>query len=165
VNDTERVFVFRAFSLARGFDSALPGLDQNVAASGVAEPLSLCSVARTTPAARSGGTTSQPGRRAGDSTLLAERTYTTRSGARRCNAPIGSRSYRYSGVVIVFDDHRAPSLRPFQQGRAALGARTAPVGYWCAGVTSTAPVSTRSRRSTQIPRSSTGMRGVSSPLA
>jgi DinB superfamily len=32
VNDTERVFVFRAFWFARGFDSALPSFDQNIAA-------------------------------------------------------------------------------------------------------------------------------------
>jgi DinB superfamily len=34
VNDTERVFVFRAFWFARGFDSALPSFDQNIAMSG-----------------------------------------------------------------------------------------------------------------------------------
>jgi hypothetical protein len=33
VNDTERVFVFRAFWFARGFDSPLPSFDQNVAVS------------------------------------------------------------------------------------------------------------------------------------
>ena len=33
VNDTERVFVFRAFWFARGFDSPLPSFDQNTAAS------------------------------------------------------------------------------------------------------------------------------------
>ena len=31
VNDAERVFVFRAFWFARGFDSPLPSFDQNVA--------------------------------------------------------------------------------------------------------------------------------------
>lgn len=31
VNDTERVFVFRAFWFARGYDTALPGFDQDVA--------------------------------------------------------------------------------------------------------------------------------------
>jgi hypothetical protein len=31
VNDTERVFVFRAFWFARGFESALPSFDQDVA--------------------------------------------------------------------------------------------------------------------------------------
>ncbi len=31
VTDTERVFVYRALWFARGFDSALPGFDQNVA--------------------------------------------------------------------------------------------------------------------------------------
>jgi hypothetical protein len=31
VNDTERVFLFRAFWFARGFDSPLPSFDQNVA--------------------------------------------------------------------------------------------------------------------------------------
>jgi uncharacterized damage-inducible protein DinB len=31
VNDTERLFVFRALWFARGFDSALPSYDQNVA--------------------------------------------------------------------------------------------------------------------------------------
>jgi hypothetical protein len=31
VNDTERLFVFRAFWFARGFDSPLPSFDQNVA--------------------------------------------------------------------------------------------------------------------------------------
>jgi hypothetical protein len=34
VNDTERVFVFRAFWFARGFDSALPSFDQNIAMAG-----------------------------------------------------------------------------------------------------------------------------------
>jgi len=33
LNDTERLFVFRAFWFARGFDSALPSFDQNVAVS------------------------------------------------------------------------------------------------------------------------------------
>jgi hypothetical protein len=33
VNDTERLFVFRAFWFARGFDSPLPSYDQNVAVS------------------------------------------------------------------------------------------------------------------------------------
>ena len=32
VNDTERVFLFRAFWFARGFDSPLPSFDQNTAA-------------------------------------------------------------------------------------------------------------------------------------
>lgn len=32
VNDTERVFLFRAYWFARGFDSPLPGMDQDVAA-------------------------------------------------------------------------------------------------------------------------------------
>jgi hypothetical protein len=32
VNDTERVFLFRAFWFARGFDSPLPSFDQDVAA-------------------------------------------------------------------------------------------------------------------------------------
>ncbi|MEO8432359.1 MAG: DinB family protein [Acidobacteriota bacterium] len=32
VNDTERLFVFRAFWFARGFDSPLPGFDQDVSA-------------------------------------------------------------------------------------------------------------------------------------
>jgi hypothetical protein len=32
LNDTERLFVFRAFWFARGFDSPLPSFDQNVAA-------------------------------------------------------------------------------------------------------------------------------------
>jgi len=36
VNDTERVFVFRAFWFARGFSSALPGFDQHIAAAGAA---------------------------------------------------------------------------------------------------------------------------------
>jgi hypothetical protein len=31
VNDTERVFAYRALWFARGFDTALPGFDQNVA--------------------------------------------------------------------------------------------------------------------------------------
>ena len=31
VSDTERVFVYRALWFARGFDTALPGFDQNVA--------------------------------------------------------------------------------------------------------------------------------------
>ena len=31
VTDTERVFVYRALWFARGFDTALPGFDQNVA--------------------------------------------------------------------------------------------------------------------------------------
>lgn len=31
INDTERLFVFRAFWFARGFDTPLPGFDQNVA--------------------------------------------------------------------------------------------------------------------------------------
>src|ERR671913_1649183 len=31
VNDTERLFVFRAFWFARGFDSPLPSFDQNAA--------------------------------------------------------------------------------------------------------------------------------------
>ena len=30
LNDTERLFVFRAFWFARGFDSPLPSFDQNV---------------------------------------------------------------------------------------------------------------------------------------
>jgi hypothetical protein len=34
VNDTERLFVSRAFWFARGFDSPLPSFDQNVAVSG-----------------------------------------------------------------------------------------------------------------------------------
>ncbi len=33
VNDAERLFVFRAFWFARGFDAALPSFDQDVAAS------------------------------------------------------------------------------------------------------------------------------------
>lgn len=33
LNDSERLFVFRAFWFARGFDSPLPGFDQDVAAS------------------------------------------------------------------------------------------------------------------------------------
>jgi hypothetical protein len=33
LNDTERLFVFRAFWFARGFDSPLPSFDQNVAVS------------------------------------------------------------------------------------------------------------------------------------
>jgi hypothetical protein len=36
VNDTERVFVFRALWFARGFDSPLPSFDQGVAISGAA---------------------------------------------------------------------------------------------------------------------------------
>jgi hypothetical protein len=32
LNDTERMFVFRAFWFARGFDSPLPSFDQNIAA-------------------------------------------------------------------------------------------------------------------------------------
>ena len=36
VNDTERVFVFRAFWFARGFSSALPSFDQHIAAAGAA---------------------------------------------------------------------------------------------------------------------------------
>lgn len=36
VNDTERVFVFRAFWFARGFSCALPSFDQHTAASGAA---------------------------------------------------------------------------------------------------------------------------------
>jgi hypothetical protein len=31
INDTERVFVFRAFWFARGYETPLPGFDQNVA--------------------------------------------------------------------------------------------------------------------------------------
>jgi hypothetical protein len=34
INDTERAFVFRAVWFARGFDSPLPGFDQNIAAAG-----------------------------------------------------------------------------------------------------------------------------------
>ncbi|HLK66098.1 MAG TPA: DinB family protein [Bryobacteraceae bacterium] len=34
VNDTERAFVFRALWFARGFDSPLPGFDQDIAAAG-----------------------------------------------------------------------------------------------------------------------------------
>jgi hypothetical protein len=34
VNDTERVFVYRALWFARGFDDALPGFDQDVAVAG-----------------------------------------------------------------------------------------------------------------------------------
>jgi len=34
VTDTERAFAFRALWFARGFDGALPGFDQNVAAAG-----------------------------------------------------------------------------------------------------------------------------------
>lgn len=33
LNDTERLFVFRAFWFARGFDSPLPSFDQNIAVS------------------------------------------------------------------------------------------------------------------------------------
>jgi hypothetical protein len=36
VNDTERLFVFRAFWFARGFDSSLPSFDQGVAAASAA---------------------------------------------------------------------------------------------------------------------------------
>jgi hypothetical protein len=36
INDTERVFVFRALWFARGFDSPLPSFDQGVAVSGAA---------------------------------------------------------------------------------------------------------------------------------
>ena len=36
INDTERLFVFRAFWFARGFDSPLPSFDQNVAVSAAA---------------------------------------------------------------------------------------------------------------------------------
>jgi Mycothiol maleylpyruvate isomerase N-terminal domain. len=34
VNDTERVFTFRAFWFARGFDDALPSFDQNIGVAG-----------------------------------------------------------------------------------------------------------------------------------
>jgi hypothetical protein len=34
INDTERVFVYRAFWFARGFDSPLPSFDQNIANTG-----------------------------------------------------------------------------------------------------------------------------------
>lgn len=34
INDTERVFAFRALWFARGFDSALPSFDQNIAIAG-----------------------------------------------------------------------------------------------------------------------------------
>jgi hypothetical protein len=34
VTDTERAFAFRALWFARGFESALPGYDQNIAANG-----------------------------------------------------------------------------------------------------------------------------------
>jgi hypothetical protein len=34
MSDTERVFMFRAFWFARGFDSALPSFDQNIAMAG-----------------------------------------------------------------------------------------------------------------------------------
>lgn len=34
MNDTERAFVFRALWFARGFDSPLPGFDQNIAMNG-----------------------------------------------------------------------------------------------------------------------------------
>src|SRR5687767_3263724 len=33
INDTERLFVFRAFWFARGFDTPLPSFDQNIAVS------------------------------------------------------------------------------------------------------------------------------------
>jgi len=36
MSDTERLFVFRAFWFARGFDTPLPGFDQNIAASAAA---------------------------------------------------------------------------------------------------------------------------------
>lgn len=36
LNDTERVFVARAFWFARGFDSSLPSYDQNIAIAGAA---------------------------------------------------------------------------------------------------------------------------------
>jgi|SRR5215207_166010 len=36
VNDTERLFVFRAFWFARGFDTPLPSFDQNVAVAAAA---------------------------------------------------------------------------------------------------------------------------------
>jgi hypothetical protein len=34
ISDTERAFTFRALWFARGFDTALPGFDQNIAAAG-----------------------------------------------------------------------------------------------------------------------------------
>src|SRR5262249_58626235 len=34
ITDTERAFAFRALWFARGFDSPLPGYDQNIAAAG-----------------------------------------------------------------------------------------------------------------------------------
>jgi len=44
VTDTERVFVYRALWFARGFDTALPGFDQNVAVpAAVAEQFSWAS--------------------------------------------------------------------------------------------------------------------------
>jgi len=44
VNDTERVFAYRALWFARGFDTALPGFDQNVAVpTAVAEQFSWAS--------------------------------------------------------------------------------------------------------------------------
>jgi len=36
INDSERLFAFRAFWFARGFDSPLPGFEQDVAADGAA---------------------------------------------------------------------------------------------------------------------------------
>ena len=36
LNDTERLFIFRAFWFARGFDSPLPSFDQNIAAAAAA---------------------------------------------------------------------------------------------------------------------------------
>lgn len=36
INDCERLFAFRAFWFARGFDTPLPSFDQNIAASGAA---------------------------------------------------------------------------------------------------------------------------------
>ena len=42
INDCERMFVFRAFWFARGFDSPLPSFDQNVAIAGAEADVRPC---------------------------------------------------------------------------------------------------------------------------
>ena len=62
----------------------------------------------------------------------------TRSGARPCSAPTADAVVAVLGVEVVLDDQPLAALGPLDQRRAALAAEHAPVGNWCAGVTTTA---------------------------
>jgi hypothetical protein len=59
------------------------------------------------------------------------------------------------GIVVVLDDKCVGSIGPIEQRRPACGGEDAPMGYWCAGVTTTAPTLRRSRESMQMPWLST----------